>query len=335
VCHGRTCSTAPSDAPLGILGQRREASVEERRRRLTDGPDATILPDELAPEETARMADATTPPAATTAPATLGQASPPSPASSPDAPTPWRPLEAVTLDLWGTLIDLRDPAGKIERRREMLLTALQAAGHGCDVERLRAGYRAAARVIDAQIAADRRDIGPPGRWEELMRQLGVPPGAVPFEAVTAAYEDLTLEFLPRLLDGVGEAIERLAARYKLALICNTGYTGGRVLRQVLERHGVARHFQTLTFSNEFGWMKPDPRIFHHTLGILGVEPAHALHVGDMEELDVHGARAAGLYSARYLPEGDNDGAIASDADLIFFDWSEFVDLIDARQRRTA
>ena len=141
--------------------------------------------------------------------------------------------------------------------------------------------------------------------------------------------------MPKLLDGVPEAIEQLASRYQLALICNTGYTGGRVLRQVLAQHGVIGYFQTLTFSNEFGWLKPDPRIFRHALDILGVEPAHALHVGDMEELDVQGARNAGLYSARYLPEGDNDGAITSDADLLFFDWSEFVALIEARQQASA
>ena len=52
--------------------------------------------------------------------------------------TTWRPLRAVTLDLWGTLIDSRDPIGKIERRREMLLTAINSAGYPCEVEQLRA-----------------------------------------------------------------------------------------------------------------------------------------------------------------------------------------------------
>ena len=244
----------------------------------------------------------------------------------------WRPVRAITLDLWGTLIDLRDPVGKIERRREMLLTAIRAAGHDIDIDRLRGGFRAARRVIDEGIERDRRDVGPEGRWVELMRQLSVPDGSVPFEAVVAAYEDLTLEYLPKLLDGVEAAVQQLASRYRIGLICNTGYTGGRVLRQVLARHGLIGYFQTLTFSNEYGWLKPDPRIFHHTLAQLDVPPENAMHVGDVEDLDVVGARAAGLYSARYLPEGDNDGAISSAADLLFFDWSEFVDLIDARQR---
>ena len=129
-----------------------------------------------------------------------------------DSPPTWRPLRAVTLDLWGTLIESRDPIGKIERRRQMLLTAIRAAGYPMEVEQLRGGFRAARRVIDEGIVRDRRDIGPPGRWEELMRQLNIPPESVPFSAVTAAYEELTLEYLPNLLDGVGEAVEALAGK---------------------------------------------------------------------------------------------------------------------------
>ena len=247
----------------------------------------------------------------------------------------WRPLRAVTLDLWGTLIDSRDPIGKIERRREMLLTAINNAGHPLELEQLRAGFRAARRVIDEGIARDRRDVGPPGRWEELMRQLTIPPESVPFSAVTAAYEELTLEYLPQLLDGVEAAIERLASKYRIGLICNTGYTGGRVLRQVLARHGLIGYFGALTFSNEHGYLKPDPKIFQHTLADLGVPPENALHIGDTEDMDIAGAKAAGMYSARYLQGGDNDGAITSKADLLFFDWSELEGLLEARQRPSA
>jgi hypothetical protein len=50
-------------------------------------------------------------------------------------------------------------------------------------------------------------------------------------------------------------------------------------------------------------------------------------------MDIAGARGAGMYSARYLPEGDDDGSVISYADLLFFDWSELDALLDARQRR--
>ena len=42
--------------------------------------------------------------------------------------------------------------------------------------------------------------------------------------------------------------------------------------------------------------KPDPALFHRALERLGAEPADALHVGDRVELDLAGARAAGIDS---------------------------------------
>ena len=77
------------------------------------------------------------------------------------------------------------------------------------------------------------------------------------------------------------------------------------------------------FSNEFGVSKPHPSIFEHTLEALGgVSPAEALHVGDLEELDVEGARRAGLHSALYAPEADGR-AVQTDAELVVTDWREF------------
>ena len=67
-------------------------------------------------------------------------------------------------------------------------------------------------------------------------------------------------------------------------------------------------------------------IFEHTLGELGgIAPNEALHVGDLEELDVEGARRAGLHSARYVP--DTDVQIETDADFVVTDWREFADQV--------
>ena len=116
------------------------------------------------------------------------------------------------------------------------------------------------------------------------------------------------------------------AGYRLAVICNTGMVGGQVLREVLKRHGLFDFFEVTVFSNEFGVSKPHPSIFEHTLGELGgIAPNEALHVGDLEELDVEGARRAGLHSARYVP-GTN-GQIETDANLVVTDWRQFGDQV--------
>jgi HAD superfamily hydrolase (TIGR01549 family) len=228
-------------------------------------------------------------------------------------------LHAITLDLWGTIFELKDAEEKVEKRRAMILAALHEAGLDIDVPTLRAAYRAAHKIIEEDIGKERRDLGPPGRWSILCRQLELLEDAVPYSRIAAAYEDLTLEYPPPLIPGVAEAIERLAGRYRLGLICNTGYTGGSVLREVLRRYGLADYFKVLVFSNEFGWLKPDPRIFHHTLGHLEADPAMAAHVGDVEELDVHGALNAGMLAVRYLP----GGPVPTQAHSIFHHWDEF------------
>jgi putative hydrolase of the HAD superfamily len=47
-------------------------------------------------------------------------------------------------------------------------------------------------------------------------------------------------------------------------------------------------------SGEFGHTKPDPRIFHHACELFGVDPAHAIYVGDRLATDALGAANAGL-----------------------------------------
>lgn len=47
-------------------------------------------------------------------------------------------------------------------------------------------------------------------------------------------------------------------------------------------------------SGEFGYPKPDARIFHHACELFGVAPAEALYVGDRLATDALGAANAGL-----------------------------------------
>lgn len=229
------------------------------------------------------------------------------------------PLRAVTFDLWGTIIHDQDPPEKIAKRRAMILEALAEAGHPFEVEEYRAGIRAANRIAKERIERERVDIGPEERWNLVTRALEIPEGRVPWSRIAPAYVDLTVEFLPPLLPAIEETLAALHGRVKIGLICNTGFTGGSPLREVLETHGLARYFDVLTFSNEFGYLKPDPRIFHHTLERLGVSADEALHVGDLEDADVAGARATGMYAARYAPESE-DG---TEGHLLVRHWRDF------------
>jgi putative hydrolase of the HAD superfamily len=228
----------------------------------------------------------------------------------------------VTFDFWSTLVDGTATPESAARRIARLHEHIVGAGHACTVDELRSAFR---RMLD-QVSEEAReslvDVGPPGRWQILARELGIAEGTVGVEVFERAYEDITLNPLPRTMPHVHEAVQAMKrAGYRIGVICNTGTTGGKTLREVLRRYGLFELFDVTVFSNEYGTSKPHPSIFWHTLRELGgIAPDEALHVGDLEELDIEGAHRAGMRAALYAPYEE---AVTTDADLIVRDWRQF------------
>jgi HAD superfamily hydrolase (TIGR01549 family) len=87
------------------------------------------------------------------------------------------------------------------------------------------------------------------------------------------------------------ALARLrAAGVRLGVVSNSD---GRV-EEALQAAGLRHLFDVVVDSTLAGVEKPDPRIFQAALDQLGVKPEEALYVGDLYEVDVIGARAAGI-----------------------------------------
>ena len=92
-------------------------------------------------------------------------------------------------------------------------------------------------------------------------------------------------------DGALETLRTLRARgYRVAVISNAD---GRV-RGLLETAGLTPLLEFVIDSAEVGLEKPDPRIFHAATDRLGLPPSACAYVGDIYEIDVLGAEAAGL-----------------------------------------
>ena len=236
-------------------------------------------------------------------------------------------LKVVTFDFWSTLVDGAVTEERTAQRIARLHAAIVGAGHVCTVEELRAAFRRALARVSEEARESLIDVGPPGRWAALAQELGIPDGLIAYDVVEHAYEDITLEPIPDAMPHVHVAVEAMKRQgYRLGVICNTGMAGGRVLREVLKRHGLLDYFDVTIFSNEFGIAKPHERIFQHAAEQLGgVAPHEALHVGDLEELDVEGARRAGWHSALYAL-GSN-GEVETDAELVVSDWRDFGRLV--------
>jgi len=105
--------------------------------------------------------------------------------------------------------------------------------------------------------------------------------------------------------GAPEALDRLrAAGFGLVLVSNAAPD----LPAFLGELDLARRFDHLVVSGILGVEKPDPRIFREALRLAGAEPAAAVHVGDLVEIDVAGARGAGLEAVLVDPSGTRTDA---------------------------
>ena len=92
-------------------------------------------------------------------------------------------------------------------------------------------------------------------------------------------------------DRTHEALGRLkAAGLRLGIVSNSD---GRV-EQALTAAGLREYFDVVIDSSIVGVEKPDPAIFRAALDALGTAPEEALYVGDLYDVDVLGARAAGM-----------------------------------------
>jgi putative hydrolase of the HAD superfamily len=101
-----------------------------------------------------------------------------------------------------------------------------------------------------------------------------------FDAFYAARN--RIDFYPDALD----ALARLAAHRPVLALTNGNAD--------LARIGIAGHFAGCVAARETGHAKPDAPIFHAACARLGLDPHEVLHVGDDPELDVVGARRAGM-----------------------------------------
>jgi putative hydrolase of the HAD superfamily len=233
-------------------------------------------------------------------------------------------LRALTFDFWGTLYQnsycRRD-------RLSLLQEALERHGHRREWGELEAAYSHGWSVWERAWREERRSISIERWLEELLGHLGAELSEEAENALGLAMEAVYLRGdEPRPVPGATEVVARLAERFPLGLISDTGLTPGWVLREVMRRDGLLPYFDALTFSDEFGTAKPDPAPFLHTLRLLGASPTEAAHIGDLPETDLRGARRVGMKAILFLGVSHREDGREL-ADGVFGDYSELEGLL--------
>jgi putative hydrolase of the HAD superfamily len=230
-------------------------------------------------------------------------------------------LRAVTFDFWSTLfVDTRGEERE-KLRASVLADALRAAGHPTPDQALADALRASWDHFDKVWSHEHRTPPSGELVDAILASLGARLPAELLGPLVDRFERLVLELPPEPMPGAVYTMPRLAERYRLAIICDTGYSPGSVLRQLLDHHDLLGYFEYAYFSNEHGISKPDTRVFVHVLEELDVRPAEAAHVGDIQRTDIAGAQAAGM-SAVHFVGANNMDVSRSTGDVILSHFEE-------------
>ena len=158
----------------------------------------------------------------------------------------------------------------------------------------------------------------------VLKELGLldkEAGIAALESVRHYYEPLCL------FDSVEETLEELARVYQLGVITN--WDSEDEQRRKVRHLGLDSSFRYFVVSASAGYEKPDPRIFEHALSLAEVEAADAVFVGDRLDVDIAGAKAAGMRAVWFNHWGGKpDGALLA-PDAVIERFSELPAVVTA------
>jgi len=200
------------------------------------------------------------------------------------------PIRAVFFDLDDTLCDT---IGTREARARLAFECLCRMRRDLDVNAL------VRRALEP-LAEPRSAVGVRGVLAEL-ELMDTEAGAEALEALRYYYQPLYL------FDGVRETLAELMMSYELGVITN--WESEEEQRRKVEHLALDTSFRHFIVSDSVGHAKPDPRIFERACKLAEVAPREAVFVGDRLDVDVAGAKAAGMRAIWFNHWGGSlDGA---------------------------
>lgn len=236
----------------------------------------------------------------------------------------------MTFDCWNTLLAEKDWQVAHGLRVDALQRAARAAGLGeAAADRARVGrafddaWQRHMQLWEMGVASGAREVA---GW--AFAELGAPPRGAAFDELVARLEEASHSSQVVALEGAGETLERLASRgVRMALVCDTGLTPGRIVRRHLDRLGLLAHLDATVFSDEWLVPKPHRAVFLGALRELRTPPESGLHVGDLRRTDVAGAHGVGMKAVRIRALHD-DRTGYPDADWVVDSHTELCTLIE-------
>ena len=116
-----------------------------------------------------------------------------------------------------------------------------------------------------------------------------------------------------------EILTELKTRYRLAAVSDAQSAYGvPELRAV----GLAGLFESIIISGDYGYRKPDPRLFETALSALQVCPEEAIYIGNDRYRDVYGARQVGMKTILFCPRGNASPPGENEPEYLLYNYAD-------------
>ncbi len=233
-------------------------------------------------------------------------------------------IKAIIFDINGTLVDIRTEEGNEEIYRSIshFLTYQGMHIHRRELRDEYFSIMAEQRRASAEAFPEFDTVA---LWREFLRRRPQACKALPTAKLrllplilSEMYRGISRTRL-QLFPEVENVLDGLARRFRLAVLSDAQSAWAEPELRAVGIHG---HFKPIIVSGDFGFRKPDPRLFQAALDGLGLGPEEALFVGDDMYRDVYGARRMGLKTIYFASRQGGKAVEGVEPDYIIYQFAE-------------
>ncbi|RJQ62005.1 MAG: HAD family hydrolase [Desulfobacteraceae bacterium] len=242
-------------------------------------------------------------------------------------------IQGIIFDINGTLIDIRTDEGCEEIYRA-ISHFLTYQGIYIDRREVREAYY---RIMDEQRKAspeEHPEFDAVAVWREFVRRhsgsFALPSDKLEHPRFLAEmYRGISLQRL-RLYPDVKDLLDDLGSRFRLAAVSD-----GQSVWALPELRavGIDSYFDPVIISSDFGFRKPDRRLFEAALSGQGLAPENVLFVGNDLYRDIFGARELGMKTVFFSSNQGRKEMDGVNPDYIIYRFAELSQAIDFFERQ--
>jgi putative hydrolase of the HAD superfamily len=203
-------------------------------------------------------------------------------------------IQAILFDLYGTLIDIETDES-LEEIYRGIAHYLTYQGVYVSRREVRDCYYRIIKQQRAESGEEYPEIDVELIWNTLLEQEGMKGSAKRRELnriLAQLYRGISRKRL-RLYPDVKRVLDRLKPRYRIGVISDA--QPSYALPEI-KAVGLDGYFDPIIISADYGFRKPDSRLFRHALEIMNLTAAEVIYVGNDMYRDIHGAQQLGIKS---------------------------------------